>query len=593
MKNKLYVHDEAPEGLKENVRVAQECLDNMVQYQIKAENKTLTLNELNQMVQKNHSIIDQFPSGNPTHAGLPPQITGMTDLLALASSRRAEAATLTEKNPTVHKVDSLKDLHELSQKSPEEIGDTIIDASKNKVQKPSENETAEEVKEESTSITTPKKLKISNLDFQLFHKHLEKTLELLQSCKHLYFDLSVEWPSIEPLEEQMQVHIDGFAEHGLPAIEFLESYLTEKIEDEDLEEKKPAATFLLAAIPFPDEQGLNRLIQLFRKDEELKYLLLPALKYSQNPQLIENMGRFLEGEPDHVCAIKLKSLHYHGQYQPELTKKLASPPSYTQATILNIHALLDSETNIDLTGSLLKQDEDGFFETHAFTMLLARKSDVVWSCREKINFKPEGLVKLPLILSYAGDSRDIPILEKCLGMEDCKTSAIKGLGMLGLYECVVTLLNLMKSEDWKVQKEIAESLELITGAEIELSPPDIKEGPQGKEHEVEVVTDWFQTWNSWWIENCSRFSSDRRYRRGIEFDLKSCIDEMANPLGNHWSRQGSYYELRIRSGAFVTHFEADWYVNNQITAIESWQEWWQENQIKYKSQQWLFAGQET
>ncbi|MCG8337512.1 MAG: hypothetical protein MJE63_23665, partial [Proteobacteria bacterium] len=187
MTKRLYIHDEAPEEIKTNIDLAQDCLDNMLGYQDKANNKTLTLEDLDKMVNRNHAIIDKFPAGNPSSAGLPTKIDGIDDVIALAATRRAEATSLMAKNPPVHSAGSIKDLHTLCQKPPEEIGDTIIDAAeqKNHKEKPVESiDKQESVKED---LKTPKKLPVSELDFKMFNDHLVKTAELLTTCKQIYF----------------------------------------------------------------------------------------------------------------------------------------------------------------------------------------------------------------------------------------------------------------------------------------------------------------------------------------------------------------------------------------------------------------------
>ncbi len=67
---------------------------------------------------------------------------------------------------------------------------------------------------------------------------------------------------------------------------------------------------------------------------------------------------------------------------------------------------------------------------------------------------------------------------------------------------------------------------------------------------------------------------------------------MAYKRGHHWCRQWSYYELRIRSGKHITHFEADWYVKDQLAAIEKWQTWWEEKKENFSKSQWLYNGKE-
>ncbi len=593
MSDKLYINDDAPEEIKENVRLAQQCLDNMKQYKEKAENGTLTFADLENMVQKNHAIIDQFPKGNPAAAGLPAKVEGTPGILALAAARQAEVKPLLDKNPPVYKVDSIKDLHNLCQKTPEEIGETIIAAAKQKNKEKKPTEIADQQESGGKSPKLPKKISVSSFNFDLFNRHLEKTVDLLAACKQIYFDVQVDWRLVGQLEKQLEVHIDGLAEQGDPALEFLDSYVTDQTDDEDCEEKKPAAAFLMASIDDENRNSVERLLGLLGEDEELLPLIGPALKYSLNPNLNRRLLDKPEWFPEHLQACTVETLQYRGVYDPaDIPMLNQSDSPRVQMSILQANVLQGMKYDREQLASLLASEDKELLEPLMLVSLLTNQDEAVWTARRFAGEKPESTSNLPLILSYAGDSLDVNPLNRCLDSEHNKLAAIRALGMLGLNDCVYNLLTRMRDEEWQIQKHIAESLELITGAGLTLPPPDIKEGPEGKEHEVEVITEWYQIWNDWWIEHHGKFQDEIRYRRGKRFVLGSCIEEMAYPLGNHWSRQGSYLELRIRSGAFVTHFEADWYVKDQLKAIEAWQTWWEQNQHKYRKSQWLMAGKQ-
>ncbi len=591
MSKTLYIHAEAPEEIKENVRLSQQCLDNMVSYKEKADNGTLTFADLENMVQKNHSIIDQFPKGNSAAAGLPDKVDGTKGLLALAVSRQVELKSLSAKNPPVHNVGSIKDLHALCQKSPEEIGDTFIEAAKRKAEEEKASKTAS-APVDGITVKTPKKLKISKLDRKLFHKHLEKTMELLEACKHCFYNSQVRWETIRHLEPQLKVHVECLEEHGQPAIDFLETYITEETDDEDYEEKRPAAAYLMASIRDSDEKSVKRLMELFRENEDLVPLIRPAVNYSLNSDLDRELNKNPELEPPHVQKSIVEMNQYKGLNKADSIPTLReSKLSLIQSSILKADVLEGHKIEMNKVQTLISEEPD-LSETLTFVSLVARQEDGIWHCRKMLNEKAEEEINYPVLLSYTGDMRDYSLISNSLKKDESKKSAIQALGILGLKDCVHALLNLMKNEEWQIQKSIVESLELVTGAELHIPPPDIKEGPEGKEYEVEVVTQWYDIWKTWWVENNGLFDDDVRYRRGKRFHLGSCIEEMAYQLGNHWSRQGAYYELRIRSGEFVIHFEADWYVDDQLVAINKWQDWWQENQHNFGKSQWLFAGKE-
>lgn len=592
MSKTLYVHAEAPEEIKENVRLSQQCLDNMMNYQEKAGNGSLTFADLENMVNRNHDIIDQFPKGNSTAAGLPEKVDGTKGLLALAATRHAEVKNLSAEHPPVHKVDSIKDLHTLCQKSPEEIGDTFISAAKRKAEEEKAGKTAA-TPVAGITVKTPKKLNISKLNWKLFHKHLEKTVDLLEACKHCFYNNQIKWETIKHLEPQLLVHVKCLEEHGQPAIDFLETYITEETDDEDYEEKRPAAAYLMASIRDKDKKSIGRLMELFRESEDLVPLIGPAVNYSLNSDLDKELNQDPELEPPHVQKTIIEMNQYKGLNKADSIPTLRdSNLPLIRTSVLKADVLGGYKIDLNQVQTLISEEPD-HTETLTLISLMTRQEDGIWLCRKMLNEKAEEEINYPVLLSYAGDMRDFSLICNSLKKDESKKAAIRALGILGLKDSVHALLNLMKNEEWQIQKSIADSLELITGAELHMPPPDIKEGPEGKEYEVEVITEWYDIWKMWWVENNGLLDDNVRYRRGKRFNLGSCIEEMAYQRGHHWSRQGSYYELRIRSGEFATHFEADWYVEDQSRAIKEWQVWWQENRHKFGKSQWLFAGKET
>lgn len=594
MKNKLYVHDEAPPELKENVNLAQQCLGNMMQYKEKSEIGTLTIADLKTMARRNSEIIDCFPGGDATKVGLPAEINNMDELKALARSRSEETARLMGHSKPVYQVQSVRELNNLCSKPPEEIADLFMAAAEKQKREAKATQPASADGEPPDTVPSrPKKAAPTFPTFQLAGNHLEETVALLASCKEMFFYLYMDWHEIESLERQFEIHVDGISETGEPAIAFLGSYLTGEADDEEIEEKKPAAAFLLASLP--DESGFDveRLIALLRDDEEKRAFVVPALKYGLNKEICEKLNESFSGEPPHIQSARIEAAYYRDCFDCEnYIPYMETYDPAVQAEIVLAMSLSGISPLPAVSNGLLESDESDTFEKALFANLMAGDPDSLQKARKHAGLHPEQTVRLPLYLACSGDCRDYPAIVQCLLFEASKPYAIKALGIMGLKKAIPLLIERLSQEEWEMQKLIADSLELITGAGLARPDPDVSEGPEGYEYEVVVETGWGIIWSDWWEKNSRRFDPDMRYRRGKPCTLTAAIDEMEYPMGNYWSRQYAYYELRIRSGCHIAHFEADWYVADQKAAIGKWRDWQETASERFGNAQWLFAGKD-
>lgn len=258
--------------------------------------------------------------------------------------------------------------------------------------------------------------------------------------------------------------------------------------------------------------------------------------------------------------------------------------------IFEAYAKLGWEFDYSKLDDLLTDSEDEFFEQAVYVSLLAGKSNAIKAMRVLYPEHLEKVKHLPLYLAMAGESVDLTFLKKSIEHPDSLLPTVQSLGVMGTSDCIPILIDTLKDSDLGVQRTAVESLELITNANIDLPEPVLKEGPEGIEFMVSAETGWDKAWNSWWFDNKNQFNPGIRYRRGETFTLGSCINEMANPNATYWTRQHSYYELLIRSGARISRFEADWWVNDQLEAIEKWNQWYQESKEKIPTHQWPFNG---
>jgi hypothetical protein len=229
--------------------------------------------------------------------------------------------------------------------------------------------------------------------------------------------------------------------------------------------------------------------------------------------------------------------------------------------------------------------------------MLKGNASILIQSRKRLENQPEKTMNLPLYFACCCRYEDYPRIKLGLKEEKAQPSAIQGLGLLGMGASIPLLIQqfsytITSKEEWELNRTTADALELITGESLDLPFPDIVEGPEDKRHELKVVIDWRQIWAQWWMQNSHKFKEKIRYRRGKKYTLASGLEEMAFSRGNFWSRQYAYYELQARSGNHVHPFYADWYVADQLKAIDAWQQWWEENKAKFPDSQWLYQGRE-
>ncbi|MCG8333291.1 MAG: hypothetical protein MJE63_02170, partial [Proteobacteria bacterium] len=318
----------------------------------------------------------------------------------------------------------------------------------------------------------------------------------------------------------------------------------------------------------------------------------------KNPKIDSTLKSLIFDEMPEMQADFIDILTYRQSINLTIWQKLLDT---AEAPVIERITRSYVENNIQfdnsLVNGLIEEVENPIYEEGLFTGILLGRNNLLIKSRSTFHQSLDKIKNLPLYFSCACRFEDYPLLKLSLEEEKARLSAVKALGMMGLGDSIPLLIrnfsnDIKSKKEWDIQKSIAESLELITGANLEMPMPDVVEGPEGKEHEVKIATGWNEIWAKWWMNNNTEFQDYIRYRRGKPFYLGSCIEEMEYSRGNYWSRQHAYYELQARSGEHIAPFFADWYVKDQNDAIRQWKQWWEENSHKYGSSQWLYAGKE-
>ena len=592
MTEKLFISEDAPAELKEIIKVSQKCLDNMMEFKVKADNGTLTFDDLEELTRRNNLLTDEFPKAEPsTTTGFPTSGSGLDELEAVGNANAAETARLLEQEGgPAYKIDTFDQLKELSQLSPMAIGTLVLRAAEEKRGTVEDSEESEKPYE-SQDMKLKKEFKNG-----LMKENLDDINSLLYNAKEVLFDLQTDMTGVEFFEKRLLLNLRTFEGYKQSGIDLLMNILSGAEEDEDLADKKPEAALILATLGDEKSSTLDDLLELLQEDEELKSDIVKALKYSPNPFINEWLKKRLSDQPSDTQASFIEILEYRKDIDSDkwdLVLKKKDP--MVSEKIVRAYANAGRDVDESTKNSLLEDQSAGFYEEAVLSTLISGEQSALYKARRQVQEDVDSIATLPLGIACAGEFGDFHYLRKSLGTEKARLSAILAFGILGLVQAVPLLIERLGSkkltrEEWELQKRVVDSLELITGADLRLPLPDIKEGPEGKEYEVTLETGWQAPWFFWWTENQPRFEINVRYRRGRPFTLLSCIEEMEFLKGNHWSRQYSYHELQIRSGQHIAPFQADWYLRDQKESIEKWKEWWRDNQMRYGDSQWLFAG---
>ena len=591
MKNELYVSDDAPEELKEVISAAQRMMDNMVKFKAKAEDGTLTLDDLDELTRLNNNIARDFPRANTLPVGYPPQTSDIEELKAISRSRAAEAeAELKAGGGPVLNIQTLEELEELSKQSPESLAATVMAAAQAKKRAESS-----ETGDDDPIDAAPPSLE-QQFSTHLIKENLDRIHDLLVSAKLVLFDRQEDWRTVKPFEKELHLNAKAFEGNKQEGIDLLLGILRDEEEDEDLVDRQAEAAYNLATIANEQTAILDDLAALWEKDEERGKPILKALKYATNPFIPRWILSRFHSHGDSLKPGLLEVLDYQGAFDCAYwEKQYAYQGEYTQATLYRITATSGVVLSREQADPLLSDPNAAHFEEAFQAELLSGRDQSLMTARNHLYQAPDKTRHLAMILACGAEETDAILIRRSLQHESIRDSVVSALGILGLPQFVCDLINIMdpnitSKADWDYQRLLVENLELITGAEMELDLPEINEGPEGREIEVTVEVGWKYQWADWWYQNRHRFETNARYRRGKRFTLESCISEMGHRSGSYWTRQRAYYELQMRSGQHIAPFFADWPVHRQLESIRTWQHWWEQNRYEYPDHQWLFNG---
>lgn len=595
MNEKLYIHNDAPEPLKQVIDVSQRMLDNMKAYKAKADSKTLTREDLRELTRCSNALSKEYPRSAEPQKGYPPRTSDMDELENYSRARIDESTRQVEaEGGPVFKVNSLDELKNLATLSPAILGQKVLNAAEEKraaEEKEREAGGTPDETYEGQSVSAKQTFSVESMEetFERFCSHY-------YHAKGVYSDLPYDWTETQPYEAPLYNGSSVFRGYGVKGDGWLKAVLTGETENEAFGDKQPEAALALASRNKTDACDIDSLLDLWQEDEELGEPIVRALKVSDNDLVDRRLNERFDPSPPDIKAGIVEILDYRKTLSTEACNNYLQrePPKVCDKIV---RAFLTRGIPVETAAfqPLLNDPETDYYEEALLSAFLNGESAYFLQARVLNDSTPENVNRLPLYLACAGNRTDFAILEKSLDHEGCFEAAVMGLGIMGLTEGVPLLIGrfsttIADKKEWEEQVLIHDSLNLITGARLELPFPEIAPGPEGKECEVKIAVAFKSLWSRWWLDQRRMFSPHTRYRRGVCWNLKRCIDEMAYERGHYWSRQYAYYELVIRSGASVAPFFADWDVNDQLDAIERWRVWWRETGCTFPDDPWLFHG---
>lgn len=384
-------------------------------------------------------------------------------------------------------------------------------------------------------------------------------------------------------EERFLANLDGILENGTEATEAASEFLSSEDEAEVF-----AAAFALASTGV--KENVAKVVQAMTEAEGLAPFV-EALQLAR----AEKLGGYLvplltDKRPEMRAAIAQILGYRREEAGKELVKLLDDPEPAVVAAAAEALGRL-KEANAQTKLEKLIGHKEPQVEQAALMALLRMGSNAVLARLRELSKNPSD-DKIYITLALTGDAKDFSIFSSPKTFSE---GAIEALGILGNIDAVPLLLNVLSSGKTELLLSAASSLELLTGAGLwekvkVVEEVDFGDGDVVKEEkEMERPSVSFSVWNDWWKENQKRFDPKLRWCLGNPFDFGLLIEELENPKGRLSSRRLAGLELAIRSGQNFA-FEPDWLVIDQKKALDSWRQWWQQNQPKFKPGAWPFAG---
>ena len=442
-----------------------------------------------------------------------------------------------------------------------------------------------------------------NFYYRLYSTHLENLgYTLFQFHDYVTSD-DISWLNNVDIKERYEAHLDALRIGNELGFKCAKETCVEG-EDDDL----LGALFTLCSLPYKSDAGLEVVKEEIKSiDDDAAIFYLLALKNGLNPKLNACLLELVEEEEPLVRAVAIEALGYRGDIDPKRVWPFFYDADENVKTAAMVAVMrLGYKDAVPAIEQAVLQSKEMFNEHCILPLLMLGSSKALNFIRLAMKSPDYLQPQYPIYLALAGNEQDLSLLLQALKVSETKLASIEALGIHGSFDGIRVLLEQLQDDDDEVKLASANSLQMITAANlfetimmVEEEEPDIDvqeivsnkekaEKGDTRQVEVEQITTNYETWVNWLNQNGNKFAPGMRYRSGKPHSLFSLLDAIANPESFYPNRQLAYYELVIRSGEHIA-FEPDWLLNKQITALKKWQDWWIQNKSKFTNP-WMFNG---
>jgi uncharacterized protein (TIGR02270 family) len=438
----------------------------------------------------------------------------------------------------------------------------------------------------------PRAVRLTSEEFALgiHEEHLEEIGSLYLQRNYLLTDPEIAWKDLGNFEQRLLNHVDAIAIGGTQALRRVQELLASSDEAEIF-----AASLALGSISGHDT--IDVIVQaMIAASDEIIPSYVDALKHAPHPEITHQMGALLSHERTKIRAAAMKVLGYRREGNPPgIHRLLEEDESEVVAAAAEAFGRLQDINAIPLLERLLLHADMSVQPSIILALLQLGSPKALEQCRMLCQRGYHTEAKISFFLALSGKAADLSLLLQSSPEHNINQSVLEAVGILGNVQGVPTLLRILASEEDSLRLAAANSLQLITGAGLVETATIVEDADEEEPldlttYEIERVSTCAEEWSNWWRDHESHFDSRTRWRLGKPFDFGLCIQELCDEQSEFTARQRANLELVIRSGNDVS-FEPDWFVPQQQKAIERWWTWWQANQERFPSGQWLFHGQ--
>lgn len=406
--------------------------------------------------------------------------------------------------------------------------------------------------------------------------HLSELEFLLGQREQLIRDPQLPWPDIADLERRLEAHVEALRASGTVGLELAREAMGGGDEAQ-------AMAGAYAVSSFQESDGTDGLGEVIRTMEEMAEDVLgvweQVLVLSEHPRVADRVSPLLSSPRSEVRATAARILGRRHEGTAERILPLLEDASLeVRSAAVMALARLDHRPAVTAIENLLQFVPVSEWEALTFAALSLGSPRALKHCRQACEAGGDLPAGFPRLLAMAGEERDLPLLQKLCAHPKLASRAIAAVGILGVPSSVPFLIQHLASDALEVRLAAGTALNLVTGANLSVTTRALEEGTDGPEpgRVIRLPLTDAATWTQWWDGHAARFAGAKRFRRGKPLSLGICVEELADPQSPFEVRERAAQELRIHSQQAIG-FEPDWPIRRQRTAIDRWQQWWEEH----------------